>query len=860
MITREIIATDDTAAASLLPFARKEFAKLRERRIAHKLPLLKRNFHINGLTVLLYCGQHIERITILGSYTYHMLFSSPESVTNIHTYNYLSDVLRAAVSVPANVADPIHAFANTHCHLGDTQDIFLSSGWKTAALIDATNYGHIATSPQYEVELLRSNNAFILRTFDGTAPVATSIDPVLPISGNYLNLFGVTHYPQTPDWNLWQGLSLSHISPANADAGEVWVWIPSFFTVEPATLLGLAPGWYYGQTPNSDYGIERSLTSAKVSFCGLIETRDTTTPRTTGWCECVTEVDGVQTGDINFFFVDALPFVGNSTAYREIAYSSRYAATMTIGASLDGFAKTFSLQTTNPGEKPEIKAWNFAAWTNSSLENQETSAVCALVIENKKLRAYKWKGYLQQFFTTEKYHSYSVSDNGSMVAIFEGDEFIESVSVFDLYGTRESRKEPAEYLQGGFTTLQTQSDVTQISAMSACFIPRREKDFTPSVPLFTLDGIEVKSIVSGGRDFMSSLSTLVFVKNGQGALTISKLSCTNGLDAEFGVSIDPCFSSIVYMDDPQVVSVTDKLISTWNVGGVIKGHVRGLFTGNHPDMRFAGITEGNPIAVATLPPTIDIVKATDGTFSIYKAVGEVKFESCLYQDDSGAIRTTAECLADIRCSGGTLTYSVSSSCGQYGQMQETFPPPAGQLTIEGPDAVTEGAIYVASGGVPPYAWSISCGTIDDGVVVSLSGCCGAGSITVFDSCGGSAALSVRFPVGGWVYKGQTIVCYGAYSETGMWSEPPPSGTVHEATGCVSTWVSGGPQSHTTGSLRVEYYGELNSLYGDPFPSCPQESYDCPVDLVHCLGPGYTDGCGLYCWMAGAYRTWMWECP
>ena len=225
MITREIIATDDPAAASLLPFARKEFAELRERRLAHKLPLLKRNFHINGLTVLLYCGQHLERITILGSYTYHMLFSSPDSVTRISTYNYLSDVLRAAVTVPANVADPIHAFANTHCHLGDTQDVFLAGGWKTTTLVGATNYEHIATSPQHEVELLGRSNAFMLRTFDGIAPVAISTDPVLPISGNYLNLFGVTHYPQTPNWNLWRGASLFYISPANANVGESWVWV-----------------------------------------------------------------------------------------------------------------------------------------------------------------------------------------------------------------------------------------------------------------------------------------------------------------------------------------------------------------------------------------------------------------------------------------------------------------------------------------------------------------------------------------------------------------------------------------------------------------------------------------------------------
>ena len=210
MITREIIATDDPAAASLLPFARKEFAKLRERRLTHKLPLLKRSFHINGLMVLLYCGQYLERITILGSYTYHMLFSAPGLSTQISTYNYLTDVLRAAVTIPRNIPDLITAFANMHCPLGDVQDVYLAGGWKAEPFADRSNYVPIAASVLYEVELLAQGQNFAFRTFDGFAPAASSFDPVLPFAGNYLNLFGVTHYPATSNWNLWQGASLSY--------------------------------------------------------------------------------------------------------------------------------------------------------------------------------------------------------------------------------------------------------------------------------------------------------------------------------------------------------------------------------------------------------------------------------------------------------------------------------------------------------------------------------------------------------------------------------------------------------------------------------------------------------------------------
>ena len=85
-------------------------------------------------------------------------------------------------------------------------------------------------------------------------------------------------------------------------------------------------------------------------------------------------------------------------------------------------------------------------------------------------------------------------------------------------------------------------------------------------------------------------------------------------------------------------------------------------------------------------------------------------------------------------------------------------PCADQATVvlSGPGDPDEGASYSVTGGRPPYSWSISAGTIsDNGVVTSLAGACGSGTVTVSDSCGSSQQMEVRFPDGQWVLQSST---------------------------------------------------------------------------------------------------------
>ncbi|MGE4544224.1 MAG: hypothetical protein AB7D06_08945 [Pedobacter sp.] len=100
-----------------------------------------------------------------------------------------------------------------------------------------------------------------------------------------------------------------------------------------------------------------------------------------------------------------------------------------------------------------------------------------------------------------------------------------------------------------------------------------------------------------------------------------------------------------------------------------------------------------------------------------------------------------------------------------------------ELEIAGSETPGVGTIYGASGGLRPYSWSISAGVIDGGGRVnSLSGACGAGSVTVTDACGNTATMDVRFPDGQWVLKESwTNPCYWWADEKYLHTEEVISG-------------------------------------------------------------------------------------
>ena len=75
--------------------------------------------------------------------------------------------------------------------------------------------------------------------------------------------------------------------------------------------------------------------------------------------------------------------------------------------------------------------------------------------------------------------------------------------------------------------------------------------------------------------------------------------------------------------------------------------------------------------------------------------------------------------------------------------------PGSPMTIAGPDAPNDGSQYTVTGGVEPYSWSASRGSIDSSGSVRVSGACGPSTITVTDACGNVAIKTTRMPLGEW---------------------------------------------------------------------------------------------------------------
>lgn len=89
---------------------------------------------------------------------------------------------------------------------------------------------------------------------------------------------------------------------------------------------------------------------------------------------------------------------------------------------------------------------------------------------------------------------------------------------------------------------------------------------------------------------------------------------------------------------------------------------------------------------------------------------------------------------------------------------KSCPPEPYEIAISGPDAPQNGSKYTASGGVEPYSWAVTKGSITKDGVVTVSGQCGSATVAVTDSCGAAGTKDVRLPSGSWSVVSVTRVC------------------------------------------------------------------------------------------------------
>jgi hypothetical protein len=183
-----------------------------------------------------------------------------------------------------------------------------------------------------------------------------------------------------------------------------------------------------------------------------------------------------------------------------------------------------------------------------------------------------------------------------------------------------------------------------------------------------------------------------------------------------------------------------------------------------------------------------------------------------------------------------LAFSVASVVAATADVSHTyegtfpyFIPDPGVLTVSGSDYYP-GGTYTASGGQPGYTWEYP-----------AEGSCGTQTITVTDACGATASMSVRMPLGVWVFVSQQEAPrYGG--EDGL--KCPCS------YGVVSGW---NPNDCTGNTRTMEYISQAvkELAIGD----CGLEGN--PGTCLAWSGP---TPCGTAPFLVNAIARYEWRCP
>jgi hypothetical protein len=370
--------------------------------------------------------------------------------------------------------------------------------------------------------------------------------------------------------------------------------------------------------------------------------------------------------------------------------------------------------------------------------------------------------------------------------------------------------------------------VVSVEALTGCVIPFRETGFEPLALGYDLAGATPGPSPDDFTDFLPSLSTLAFPKTGQGPLTLKKVTCSNGVDAEYGVTVDDCFGSTVIIEDPDISSATKKKVGSWDEGGVIRGLVRGIFSGGASSASFEGIGSGE---VVTLPETFRIIEDESGVLTFDGYVGDLIIGDCIILDGS-EYKPDPAC--DVPSCEGFFEMTASSSCGQTAS-KETATTPPDVLTLTGPDFAAVNDEYVVSGGIGPYIFSFSGGGIsqsgDTGTITSV-GACSPGSWSLafqFTTCGDGVGTTGRYFL---------VPSTLSLDAPGPGPTAPVKATTNEPRRWEA-WRSDGVCNHGT------HVSQINSWYRMSYSGFPNFRFTVQVSTNYTCGATVTveDACG-----------------
>lgn len=808
-----------------LPAVRLQMEDLAEKRDRLGAPFLKKKYrYLDGTIVLLHAMIGFNKIIMWGGGEPLILLTN---YTSAQGYDYYSDVLSSATIAPLSITTkPVSPLYNGRNQIGDYTQMTRASSWSSEII--GNNYDFLGGINEYEMGVFLDLQDIYARVGDSIGHIATFTDTFLQgYAKPYGDLFCLPTYKEVPTWNLYNGLTINALDPSSLDVATSGFWVPSFFTVFPRDENFLKPGVYYGAYPWSDYGIEDPLESAKVSLRAILDTRykEQAGSYLYGWAEIVTEINGEAKNDLHFYFQQSpLAYPANDTITNIATAGTAIDQLITTGSELGGWEPNVTLNPDNLDAT--VSMWNFQKLFVETPDGSQDSGVCIVLVDGSTTTFYRYTGALATVYTTETYHSHSTSRDGTILAIFESDDgnLITNVQVFDLYGTREPTRD-SEYTSGDFTQLRTDGSVVSAEALTGCVIPYREEDFEPSSPIVDLATKTPKQMPTTYVELLPQFGITSFLRSRLFSPTFKKITCENGVDAEYNIFVDSCFDSTFVIDDPELGVNPERLIGQWDGGGIL---LRGVLRGSFNKISETGMTfigegdDGKEIDTITGFEPDDMYMQRD----VFKCVsfedynGDVIIGSNLYHDGScWKVDETSNPCAPWE----GVTATASSTCG--GSAELVIPPaevdPVPDLEISVLDEVDCGDFIGATGGSAPYSFTFTGGTVDadTGEILSITAC-GApadprtATAGVTDQCGNSDSAEVRLPGGYWanVYDSGLIIPF--FQPEDCWTYGGGEDPCNEI---VSKIVGGTRYRDSWGRLIYDGHGK---------PECSASTWSC----------------------------------
>ncbi len=769
------------ASDHIVGYAQKQYRQLDSIRRNANLPILKKTIPITGLFIHIISVDSGGQILIFGG--------SPQIVlagnNPMQAYDYDHDALMDT-PVAQSVTEELFSMFDGRIRLSGSRYAQYKQGWSQKDFASGTPLGSLN---DFELSFFASGNAIqacyedSFHNFGVPSPQGTLVPE---FCGGYGSLFNATYRINSTPWNMLSTDVVYALNPINKKRIDSFYWTPSLFSVAPADPYGMFGGFYYGEYPGSQYGFvsneygwfQMPLSSATIQLMGFIDCRYPDGWYSYGYAEFVADVSysGESGEDVidhprdMYIYAQSSPLSTepNSYFYNESVYGSRSHASMTIG--WEGKGKKALAKIKLPEEfsslngYPELDMWNFPRWYNTDSFTAQAPDAIGIVVSSGTNAILKRSGsYTTDVFETSAYHSHIRSQDGTLVAIFEGTGLIEKISVFDLHGKRDPKK-LGEYTGGGYTEVRVSEKVSIVEAMFGEFIPFRT--LKKSELEHAQEGIQILSTSMPDtsdlgdyiNDALPSMAILSFAKDGLSSLGIKKCKIENGI-ATYKAGVDECFESTVVIDNPQETNDRSKLVSEWYVGGGLLGLVRGEFTGLGTAARFSGLSTGNTLSTITMPSTFQIFKSQYGGFVFENYFGEVVLGACLEMGEdvfgSPVPVLTEACAHNARC-GEEVIITANADCGMTAKT--TYSLEVEPLTISGDEDYTSGSTYGASGGAKPYVFSFPGTSVEEldedstGFTVDdTGGACGTINVTVTDHCGDTASFAAR-ATGHWVLQ------------------------------------------------------------------------------------------------------------